>query len=109
MDPDTPRLLQVVPTEIEAAAIVARLDAEDIPAWVEGGIIGGFRAEAPGGTSIYVHASDHERAARALGLDSGPERAGPTTEPGAAPRRRNVLWVLIVLALAAWLVLSLLR
>lgn len=51
--------------EIEAAAIVAHLEANGIQARQVGGLTSGFRAECPGYVQILVRQNDLERA-RAL-------------------------------------------
>lgn len=58
--------LASVPTEIEAAVIVATLGDEGIHAMAAGGLISSFRAEAPGEVSILVNPADAERAQEIL-------------------------------------------
>lgn len=55
-----------VPTEIEAASIVAALDQDNIRAIATGGLTAGFRAEAPGEVQVLVKRADAERAQHTL-------------------------------------------
>ena len=55
-----------VPTEIEAAAIVAALAQDDIRAVATGGLTSGFKAEAPGEVQVLVKQADAERAQQTL-------------------------------------------
>ena len=59
-------ILISVPTEIEAAAIVAALAQDDIRAVATGGLTSGFRAEAPGEVQVLVKRVDAERAQQTL-------------------------------------------
>ena len=65
-DPNQPTLLTVVPTESQAAMIVAGLEDKDIPAWVMGALTSGFRIAAPGQVQVLVRQSDLERAREIL-------------------------------------------
>ena len=65
-DPNQPTLLTVVPTESQAAMIVAGLEDKDIPAWVMGALTSGFRAAAAGQVQVLVRQSDVERAREIL-------------------------------------------
>ena len=55
-----------VPTEIEAASIVAALAQDDIRAVATGGLTSGFKAEAPGEVQVLVKRADAERAQQTL-------------------------------------------
>ncbi len=59
-------ILISVPTEIEAAAIVAALAQDDIRAVATGGLTSGFKAEAPGEVQVLVKRADAERAQQTL-------------------------------------------
>jgi hypothetical protein len=65
-DPNSPRVLLSVASDVEAASIVTALDAYDIRATATGGFISGFRAEAPGDVKVIVKAVDLDRARQAL-------------------------------------------
>ena len=65
-DPDEYVKLTRVPAEVQAALIVAALLDRGIQARHVGGLISGFRAEAPGGVDIFVRRVDVERARTAL-------------------------------------------
>jgi len=58
--------LASIPTETEAAPIVAALKAEGISATMTGGFTAGFIAEAPGEISIKVFAKDELAARKVL-------------------------------------------
>jgi hypothetical protein len=60
--PDDPTKLTQVKSEAQAALIVGALADQSIEAQTEGGLIAGFRAEAPGGVDILVHRRDLDRA-----------------------------------------------
>ncbi len=60
--PDDPVVLTTVPTEGEAAILIAALDDTGIKAQMIGGLTSGLRAEAPGEVSILVHRGDFEQA-----------------------------------------------
>ncbi len=59
-------LLTTVPDEIEAAMIVAALEAEGIRAVHNGGYISGFKAEAPGEVRVLVQRAEQSQALAAL-------------------------------------------
>jgi hypothetical protein len=105
-------LLRVVPTEVEASMLVARLAAAGIEARIEGGISAGFRAEAPGGARVLVSQRDLERARNVLEVDDeapepSPPPPTPTTKQGPIPRQRAVtVWVIIAMILAALILLQ---
>ncbi len=61
-----PIQIALVPTDVEAAAIVTALDAEGILAFAAGGELAGFRAETPAWVSVRVRREDVERAQLAL-------------------------------------------
>ncbi len=65
-DPDSPARLTTVPTEAEAAMIVAALDAHGIEAQTSGQLTSGWRAEAPGGVNVVVRHADLEAAQAAM-------------------------------------------
>ena len=65
-DPSQPIVLMEVPTEAQAAIIVAALAELGIEAQMAGGLISGMRAEAPGQVGVLVHAEDAERARDAI-------------------------------------------
>jgi hypothetical protein len=65
-DPNAPRVLLSVASDIEAASIVTALDARDIGATATGGFTSSFRAEAPGTIKVIVRRADLDRAQRAL-------------------------------------------
>lgn len=65
-DPNAPEILKSVPNDIEAAAIVAALDAEGIRASTTGGYTAGFRAEAPGDVNLIVRHHELEHAKQVL-------------------------------------------
>jgi len=65
-DPNRPVVLTTVPTEVQAAVIVAALDAEGIEAQAVGQLTSGFRAEAPGGVRVLVRQADLARAQTVL-------------------------------------------
>lgn len=58
--------LTTVMTETEAAMLVSALAAEDVEATRAGGILTGFRAEAPAIAEIKVRVEDLEKAQIAL-------------------------------------------
>lgn len=70
-DPDNPEELISVPSEIEAAAIVAMLTEQGIRASTTGGYTAGFRAEAPGQVNVVVRHADVEQAKLALAATAG--------------------------------------
>jgi hypothetical protein len=91
-DADDWRLLRVVPTEVEATILIARLAEDGIEAQIEGGVSAGFRAEAPGGARVLVRGRDLERADRLLEPEEEPQPpppAAPPTEQGPSPRDRG--------------------
>ena len=55
-----------VPSEVEAAVIVAALEREGIKAVAAGALTSGFRAEAPGEVQVLVKRSDADRAQQTL-------------------------------------------
>lgn len=65
-DPNAPEVLASVPNDIEAAAIVAALEAEGIGASATGGYTAGFRAEAPGDVNVIVRRHELQRAKQVL-------------------------------------------
>ncbi len=60
--PEELAILIRVPSEIEAAPLVAALELENIQATMTGGFTAGFIAEAPGDVQIKVFESDLARA-----------------------------------------------
>lgn len=58
--------LVAVPTEVEAAVIVAALTDEGIQAVAAGGFTSSFRAEAPGDVVVLVNPVDAGRAQQIL-------------------------------------------
>ncbi len=73
-DPNRVVVLTTVPTEAEAATIVAALDGGGIQARITGELTSGFRAEAPGDVRVLVREADLEQARELLhGLESGSE------------------------------------
>ena len=73
-DPESPKVVKSVPSEIEGAAIVATLADHGIKASTTGDFTSGFRAEAPGWVEVVVKAEDFERAEKILSthLDEKP-------------------------------------
>jgi len=65
-DPSQPVRLTRVPSEIQAALLVAALQDRGINAHAEGALTSGFRAEAPGGVDILVRKVDLQKAEAAL-------------------------------------------
>ncbi len=61
-NPDELFVLMRVPSEIEAAPIVAALDAAGIPVTMTGGFTAGFIAEAPGDVQVKVFEKDRAKA-----------------------------------------------
>lgn len=75
IDPESPRAVRTVPSELEAAAIVAALANQGIEALTTGGYTSGFRAEAPGWVKVVVKSRDLEQADRILvQLEANPEK-----------------------------------
>ena len=66
VDPKNPEMLTSVPSDIEAAAIVAALAAHGVQASTTGSYTAGFRAEAPGSVNVIVRREDLDRARRVL-------------------------------------------
>ncbi|MEZ6066774.1 MAG: DUF2007 domain-containing protein [Planctomycetaceae bacterium] len=58
-------IIRSVPHEVEAAMIVAALEQIGVPARMAGGVISGFRAEAPGEVEVLVR-REYADAARTL-------------------------------------------
>lgn len=69
--PDTIVKLTTTAHELEAGFIVARLEAEGIPARAAGDLTTSFRAEAPGRMQIFVRAGDLDRAREILQEPAG--------------------------------------
>ena len=65
-DPNLTAVLTAVPTEVMAELIVAALRGRGVEARAEGGLTGGFRAEAPGRVKVIVRQADLELAREAL-------------------------------------------
>ena len=65
-DPSQPVRLTRVPSETQAALLVAALQERGISAHTEGALTSGFRAEAPGGVDIFVRKADLQKAEAAL-------------------------------------------
>ena len=63
---DDPVVVTTATSEPMAAILIAQLQGEGIEAQMAGEYTSGFRAEAPGGVQILVHASDAERAREIL-------------------------------------------
>ena len=61
-DANRPVVLTSVPSETQAAMIVAALDRENIPAQVQGALTSAFRAEVPGEVQVLVRQADLDRA-----------------------------------------------
>ena len=61
-DPNSPEVLVSVPSDVEAAAIVAALATRGVQASTTGDYTAGFRAEAPGQISVVVRCADLEQA-----------------------------------------------
>ena len=61
-DPGRPVVLTSVPSEAQAAMIVAALEREGIKAHAQGSLTSGFRAEAPGNVQLLVRQADLARA-----------------------------------------------
>ncbi len=61
-DPQRPVVLTQTANEVQAAMIVAALDAAGIRAEATGGLTSEFIAAAPGGVQVLVRAEDVERA-----------------------------------------------
>ena len=112
--PDKITILQTVPSEQEAAMLVARLDNAGIDAWSEGGITSGFRAEAPGSTNVMVRRQDLARAVSILCQSHG--EPAPLASPKAPTRqvtiprlKASTLWILVALALIVLLLVGKIR
>ncbi len=65
-DSDRLEVIASLRHELEAAPIVAALDAEGIRAEAVGAYTAGFRAEAPGEVQVVVRGTDAERARAVL-------------------------------------------
>ena len=65
-DPNNPELLESFRSDIEAATIVAALEAHGIQASTTGGYTAGFRAEAPGNVNVIVRHQDLDLAKQVL-------------------------------------------
>ncbi len=65
-DPDNPTVLESFPNDLEAANVVAALNAHGVEASTTGGYIAGFRAEAPGNVNVIVRHRDLDRAKQVL-------------------------------------------
>ena len=65
-DPDAPQVAAKAANEVEAAIIVAALEAQGIQAQAVGVFASTFRAEAPGDVSIVVRQRDLARARQVL-------------------------------------------
>ena len=65
-DPESPKTVKSVPSEIEGAAIVAALSEHGIKASTTGDFTSGFRAEAPGWVQVVVRSEDFEKAEQIL-------------------------------------------
>ncbi|MBP87692.1 MAG: hypothetical protein CMJ64_13370 [Planctomycetaceae bacterium] len=65
-DPDSPTVVYRAATNIEAAPIVAALEAEGIEATVTGTFTSGFQAEAPGDVQVVVRQSQAEKASELI-------------------------------------------
>ena len=65
-DPNNPEVLVSVPSDVEAAGIVAELAARGVQASTTGDYTAGFRAEAPGQVSVVVRRADLDQAKRTL-------------------------------------------
>ena len=61
-DPNRAVVLTTVPTEAQAALIVAALEDRGVQARTTGELTSGFRAEAPGGGQVLILQADLERA-----------------------------------------------
>ncbi len=85
-------ILQSVPSELQAAILVFRLNDAGIDAWSEGGITSGFRAEAPGNANVVVRVCDLSRAHSVL-------RESLHPVPSTAAWRRTIAWLLLILIL----------
>jgi hypothetical protein len=66
VDPMKPEILVSVPSDVEAAAIVAGLDAHGIRAISAGEYTAGFRAETPGMVDVIVRSEDLASARQVL-------------------------------------------
>ena len=110
-DADRLRLFRVVPTEVEATILIARLAEAGIEARIEGGVSAGFRAEAPGGARVLIRGRDLERAMSLLEpeeeAEPPPPPAAPPTEQGPIPQRpRLTVWVFVAIGLIGLLILQ---
>ncbi len=65
-DPEKLTILIRVPSEIEAAPIVAALESQGISSTVTGGFTAGFIAEAPGDVQIKILEKDRKIAQKVL-------------------------------------------
>ena len=81
---DSPAKLIEVPTEQEAAIIVAMLTNQGISARAVGGFTSGFRAEAPGSVEIWVTSSDLAASLIVIGETSDPDAANADAEEESA-------------------------
>jgi hypothetical protein len=75
-DPNRPVVLTTVPTEVQAALIVAALCEQGIEAQTIGELTSAFRAEVPGGVSILVRQADLNRARVVLQTAQPGQRSG---------------------------------
>jgi len=74
VDPESPRAVRTVPSELEAAAIIAALTNHGIEALTTGEYTSGFRAEAPGWVKVVVKYRDLEQADHILAqLEENPD------------------------------------
>lgn len=61
-DPDSPTIVYRAATSIEAASVVAALEAAGIKATATGTFTSSFQAEAPGDVQVVVRQSQAEKA-----------------------------------------------
>lgn len=103
-----PCLLEYAGSEPEAAIIVAALRHAGINAHAEGGIVSGFRAEAPGGVKVIVPESELNRARNVLGWQQD-DTVDISGSVGQYPQKnRNIHWRLIVGVVAIVLIILIL-
>lgn len=74
VDPNSPKAVRTVPSELEAAAIITALANHGIEASTTGDYTSGFRAEAPGWVKVVVKYRDLKQADQILAqLEANPD------------------------------------
>ena len=101
-DSDKWRIVAVAPSEAEGALIVAAMEAQNIEAYLEGGMTASFRAEAPGEARVLVREEDVANATEIVG-QFWPKPA----DPAPALTLKQLAWVVAILLLVVVLLLTL--